>query len=60
MSRGSVIPKFLKDIKENKTLSITHPEMTRFNITLDEGVDFVTSSLISSIGGEIFVWVFQF
>ena len=29
--------------------------MTRFNITLDEGVDFVTSSLISSIGGEIFV-----
>ena len=55
MSRGSVIPKFLKDIKENKTLSITHPEMTRFNITLDEGVDFVTSSLISSIGGEIFV-----
>ena len=55
MSRGSVIPKFLKDINENKTLSITHPEMTRFNITLDEGVDFVISSLINSIGGEIFV-----
>ena len=55
MSRGSVIPKFLKDVKENKTLSITHPEMTRFNITLDEGVDFVISSLINSIGGEIFV-----
>ena len=55
MSRGSVIPKFLKDISENKTLSITHPEMTRFNITLDEGVDFVISSLINSVGGEIFV-----
>ena len=29
--------------------------MTRFNITLDEGVNFVISSLINSIGGEIFV-----
>tara|TARA_B100000989_G_scaffold281387_1_gene245554 strand:- start:635 stop:1648 length:1014 start_codon:yes stop_codon:yes gene_type:complete len=55
MSRGSVIPKFMKDINEKKTLSITHPEMTRFNITLDEGVDYVISALINSIGGEIFV-----
>jgi len=55
MSRGSVIPKFMKDIKDKKTLSITHPEMTRFNITLDEGVDYVISALINSIGGEIFV-----
>ena len=55
MSRGSVIPKFIENIKAKKTLSITHPEMTRFNITLDEGVNFVISSLINSIGGEIFV-----
>ena len=55
MSRGSVIPKFMKDIKDKKTLNITHPEMTRFNITLDEGVDYVISALINSIGGEIFV-----
>ena len=55
MSRGSVIPKFIKDINEKKALSITHPEMTRFNITLDEGVDYVISALINSIGGEIFV-----
>ncbi len=55
MSRGSVIPKFMKDINDKKTLSITHPEMTRFNITLDEGVDYVISALINSIGGEIFV-----
>lgn len=55
MSRGSVIPKFINDIKINKVLGITHPEMTRFNITLDEGVHFVIQALINSIGGEIFV-----
>ncbi len=55
MSRGSVIPKFIEIVKAKKTLCITHPEMTRFNITLDEGVNFVINSLINSIGGEIFV-----
>ena len=55
MSRGSVIPKFIENIKAKKTLSITHSEMTRFNITLNEGVDFVISSLMNSIGGEIFI-----
>ena len=55
MSRGSVIPKFLENIKFNKTLNLTHPDMTRFNISLDEGVNFVIYSLINSIGGEIFV-----
>lgn len=55
MSRGSVIPKFIEDVKRKKTLNITHPDMTRFNITLDEGVNFVISSLKDSIGGEIFV-----
>ena len=55
MSRGSVIPKFIEQVKAKKNLSITHPEMTRFNITLEEGVSFVISSLINSIGGEIFV-----
>ena len=55
MSRGSVIPKFLENIKLNKTLNLTHPDMTRFNISLDEGVNFVIYSLINSIGGEIFV-----
>jgi len=55
MSRGSVIPKFIENIQKNKTIGITHPEMTRFNITLEEGVNFVIFSLIKSIGGEIFV-----
>jgi len=55
-SRGSVVPFFLKLIKENKkVLPITHPEMTRFLITLDEGVNFVLKNFERMQGGEIFV-----
>lgn len=55
-SRGSVIPYFKKLIAEGATqLPITHPDMTRFFITLDQGVDFVLSALDSMRGGEIFV-----
>ncbi len=54
MSRGSVIPHFLNN-KNKKYLNITDPRMTRFNITLQEGVDFVLYCLMNSIGGEIFV-----
>ena len=53
-SRGSVIPYFLKKQKE-KFIPITHPNMTRFNITLEEGINFVISSLDKMWGGEIFV-----
>ena len=53
MSRGSVIPIFLKNKK--KHLNITDPRMTRFNITLDQGVNFVLEIVKKSIGGEIFV-----
>ena len=53
-SRGSVIPYFQKN-KNNKFLEITDPKMTRFNITLDEGIDFVLNSAKKMIGGEIFV-----
>lgn len=52
MSRGSVIPYFLKN---RNNIQITDKRMTRFNISLDYGVEFVLSSLINSIGGEIFV-----
>ena len=55
-SRGSVIPLFLKLIENNsKTIPITDVEMTRFMITLEEGVQFVWSSLEKMQGGEIFV-----
>ncbi|MBL7002231.1 MAG: UDP-N-acetylglucosamine 4,6-dehydratase (inverting) [Nitrosopumilus sp.] len=53
-SRGSVIP-FFKNKKETGTLPITDKRMTRFNITLQEGVNFVLQSLDKMWGGELFV-----
>jgi len=53
-SRGSVIPFFIAKAKE-KVLPITDDRMTRFNITLDEGVDMVLYAIENSWGGEIFV-----
>jgi len=53
-SRGSVIPYFLT-LKSNDHFPITDKRMTRFNITLDEGVDFVMSCFDKMWGGEIFV-----
>ena len=55
-SRGSVIPYFKNLIKQNKKyLPITHKDMTRFWITLDQGVEFVMKSFYRMSGGEIFV-----
>ncbi len=53
-SRGSVIPTFLKSSKKN-ILTITDKRMTRFNITLQQGADFVLNCLKYMNGGEIFV-----
>lgn len=53
-SRGSVIPFFLEKRKTG-VLPITDPEMTRFNISLEEGVDMVFFALEHALGGEIFV-----
>jgi UDP-N-acetylglucosamine 4,6-dehydratase/5-epimerase len=53
-SRGSVIPFFL-DRRKTGVLPITDPEMTRFNITLHEGVEMVLWALENAKGGEIFV-----
>lgn len=53
-SRGSVIPLFLKEAKKG-VLPITDARMTRFNITLDEGVALVARALDGMQGGEIFV-----
>ena len=54
-SRGSVVPFFLKLIKENKPLPITDFKMTRFLITLEEGVNFVLKNFERMQGGEIFI-----
>jgi len=53
-SRGSVIPFFLNKAKTG-VLPITDPEMTRFNISLEEGVEMVFWALEHGMGGEIFV-----
>jgi UDP-N-acetylglucosamine 4,6-dehydratase/5-epimerase len=54
-SRGSVVPFFKKMVAEGKKLPITDERMTRFWITLDQGVQFVIDSLARMKGGEIFV-----
>jgi UDP-N-acetylglucosamine 4,6-dehydratase len=53
-SRGSVIPFFLEKAKTGE-IPITDPRMTRFWLSLDQGVDFVINSLRRMTGGEIFV-----
>tara|TARA_A100001388_G_C28751614_1_gene492511 strand:- start:785 stop:1789 length:1005 start_codon:yes stop_codon:yes gene_type:complete len=53
-SRGSVVPFFLKKAKTN-VLPITDARMTRFNITLREGVEMVNWVIKNAVGGEIFV-----
>jgi UDP-N-acetylglucosamine 4,6-dehydratase/5-epimerase len=53
-SRGSVIPFFL-ECKKKGVIPITDNKMTRFNITLEEGVQFVIKCFSMMIGGELFV-----
>ena len=53
-SRGSVIPFFL-DKKTEGVLPITHADMTRFNISLEDGVAMVMYALENHLGGEIFI-----
>lgn len=53
-SRGSVIPFFMKQ-KESGSLSITDPEMTRFMISLEQGVELVWHAFEDMVGGEIYV-----
>ncbi|WP_373949427.1 UDP-N-acetylglucosamine 4,6-dehydratase (inverting) [Vibrio pomeroyi] len=53
-SRGSVIPFFMQK-KEEGVLPITHEDMTRFNISLQDGVNMVMYALENHLGGEIFI-----
>jgi FlaA1/EpsC-like NDP-sugar epimerase len=54
-SRGSVIPLFQQQIKDDLPLTLTAPHMTRFLMTLDESVDLVFHAMTNARGGEIFV-----
>ena len=54
-SRGSVLPYFYDAAQKGEPLHITDPRMTRFMITLDEGVDLVWTAFEDMVGGEIYV-----
>ena len=54
-SRGSVIPLFLKQIQEGKTITITDPKMTRFLMSLDEAVELVLFAFEHGNPGDLFV-----
>lgn len=54
-SRGSVIPLFIKQIKDGKPLTITDPNMTRFLMSLDDAVDLVLYAFKNARQGDIFV-----
>ena len=54
-SRGSVIPLFINQIKDNKPITITDPNMTRFMMSLDDAVDLVIFAFKNGQNGDIFV-----
>ena len=54
-SRGSIIPLFIKQIKEGKPLTITNPKMTRFMMSLDQSVELVLFAFTNGNPGDIFV-----
>ena len=54
-SSGSVIPKFIEQIKSKQKVSITDPNMTRFSITMDEALDFILKATEFGKGSEIFL-----
>ena len=54
-SRGSVIPLFIEQIKNNKPLTITNPQMTRFMMTLDDAVDLVQFAFENGSNGDLFI-----
>ncbi len=58
-SRGSVVPTFIEQIKKKNKLSLTNKNMTRFNISLEEGVNFVIMALKNMIGGETFIPIME-
>jgi len=54
-SSGSVIPKFIEQIKKGEKITVTDPNMTRFSMTMDESLDFILESSKLAKGSEIFI-----
>jgi UDP-N-acetylglucosamine 4,6-dehydratase len=55
LSRGSVIPLFVKQLKEKRKVTITDPEMTRFLMSLEESVELVLHSFLHAEPGDLFI-----
>jgi UDP-N-acetylglucosamine 4,6-dehydratase/5-epimerase len=54
-SSGSVLPKFIKQIKTGEKVTITDPNMTRFSMTMDEALDFILESATIGKGSEVLI-----
>jgi len=54
-SRGSLVPKIVGQINEGKKITITDPNMTRFNITMNEALELILSAYKHGTGGEVFI-----
>jgi len=54
-SSGSVVPKFIKQIREKEKITITDPNMTRFSLTMNEALDFILESTFLGKSSEVFV-----
>ena len=54
-SRGSLVPTLVNQIKSGKKVTITDPNMTRFNITMDDALELIFRALRDGTGGEVFI-----
>jgi len=54
-SRGSLVPTLVHQVLNGKKITITDPNMTRFNITMNQALDLIFRTFENSVGGEIFV-----
>lgn len=54
-SSGSVIPKFIEQIKSKQKITVTDPCMTRFSIMMDDALDFIIESTLKGTSSEIFI-----
>ena len=54
-SRGSIIPKFIEQIISGNKITITDPNMTRFNITIDQALDLIFRVIKNAVGGDVHI-----
>jgi len=54
-SRGSIVPTFSKQILDGKKITITDPNMTRFNITMTQAIDLIFRTIKNGDGGQVFI-----